>query len=143
SRQVEPVGRREAPEGALAGLHHIEGRAGRDPEVLGLVRGRADHWLLEDAVGGAVLRVGRAPRARTPELRARARSGQPREVRRAAAPNGEERGRQRPAQGSTRSTAAPPRVATCSAGGSTIVSSWMRITLSSGMPWPPRIAVRF
>ena len=111
--QVKAVARVESTERALPGLHHIEGGVRRHPEVLHLVGGGADHRLLEDPLRGAVRRVAGAPRTRPAEPGACA----------AAARRCEQGDGERASQGSTLSTAAPPRVATCSAGGFTIVSS--------------------
>src|SRR6185369_6350100 len=83
--QVQPVVRVEAPERAFARLHQVEGLGGRHPEVLRLVGGGADHRLLEDPVGDAVLGVRRTPGARPAELRYRATGAARHEVWRSAA----------------------------------------------------------
>src|SRR5438045_4638978 len=106
---MQPVTRVESAERALPGLHHVERGVRGHPEVLRLVGRGADHRPLEDPLRAAVRRVAGAPGTRPAEPGARA-----------AARRCEQGGGERASQGSTLSTAAPPRVATCTAGGVTI-----------------------
>src|SRR5438874_5438235 len=137
AREMQPVARVESAERALARLHEVQRRMRRQPEVLRLVGGGADDRLLEDSLCGAIAGVRAAPRARTSKAGSRADA----ELRGAATRCHQQRNGGRPPHGRTLITAAPPCVATSSAGGSTMVSSWMRSTRSLGMSFPARIDV--